>query len=932
MEADDWLRTIDSKLQIAQCNGREKVLFASHQLSGPAQEWWTAYTAAHEDPQEITWAEFRSSFRAHHVPIGEIKLKRKEFLSLKQGPMSVREYLTKFTQLSRYTPSDVDTDEKKQDCFLEGLNSGLQYALSANEYPNFQKLVDRAFILEKKRQNLGEERKRHLQGQSSGSNTRPRFNAPATGPMFRQGGQNQLQQNQQRPPQKMQGQVTGSYKPPIQQQQQPRPNFQQQRPNHNQPQPQKRTGQGLGNIGPCFSCGQFGHLSKQCPKKQQGQAQGSNNQQQQPRQNTMHGRVNHVAVEEAQEAPDVVLGIDIILGMDWLTKYKGVIGCATKTVQLTHTDGTKVEFQATTESAINASLNKTNAVEDSRRMDANQLAELKEQMQELLDKGFIRPSSSPWGAPVIFVPKKDGTQRMCIDYRALNEVTIKNKYPLPRIEDLFDMLIGACVFSKIDLRSGYHQLKIRASDIPKTAFVTRYGLYEYTVMSFGLTNAPAYFMYLMNKVFMEYLDKFVVVFIDDILVYSQNEVEHEEHLRMVLQKLRENQLFAKLSKCEFWLKEVPFLSHIISAGGVSIDPSKVRDVLNWKPPQNVSEIRSFLGLAGYYRRFIEGFSKIAKPMTELLGKGAEFKWTTAREASFNELKKRLTSAPVLIMPDTQKPFSVYCDASRQGLGCVLMQKGHVIAYASRQLRKHEENYPTHDLELAAVVHALKIWRHYLIGQRCEIYSDHKSLKYIFTQPDLNLRQRRWLELIKDYNLGINYHPGKANVVADALSRKSQVNSMTLQELSPELCKEFKRLNLSMVCNTEMIAMEIDSTLEQDIRKGQLEDDKILEIKQLIKAGKAPDFSEDKQGGRRRTVLMLEGYPGSAVVKTVGAMTGAAEEITASLNEHAAEVRRPSLREDGQENRQHNSFAQLAGRNGYADGDKGEWETDGCCWN
>uniref|UniRef100_A0A0A9GW00 Reverse transcriptase domain-containing protein n=1 Tax=Arundo donax TaxID=35708 RepID=A0A0A9GW00_ARUDO len=209
---------------------------------------------------------------------------------------------------------------------------------------------------------------------------------------------------------------------------------------------------------------------------------------------------------------------------------------------------------------------------------------------------------------------------MCIDYRALNEVTIKNKYPLSRIEDLFDQLRGACVFSKIDLRSGYHQLKIRATDIPKTAFVTRYGLYEYTVMSFGLTNAPAYFMYLMNKVFMEYLDKFVVVFIDDILVFSKNEEEHEEHLRLVLQKLRENQLYAKLSKCEFWLKEVPFLEHIISAGGISVDPSKVKDVLNWQHLQNVSEIRSFLGLAGYYRRFIEGFSKIAKLMTELLEK------------------------------------------------------------------------------------------------------------------------------------------------------------------------------------------------------------------------------------------------------------------------------------------------------------------------
>jgi hypothetical protein len=235
------------------------------------------------------------------------------------------------------------------------------------------------------------------------------------------------------------------------------------------------------------------------------------------------------------------------------------------------------------------------------RMAANQLAELKEQLQELLDKGYICPSASPWGAPVIFVPKKDGTQRMCVDYRSLNEVTVKNKYPLPRIDDLFDQLKGACVFSKIDLQSGYHQLKIRATDIPKTAFITRNVLYEYTIMSFGLTNAPAYFMYLMNKLFMEYLDKFVVVFIDDILIFSKSEEEHEEHLRLVLQKLRENQLYAKLSKCEFWLKEVSFLGHIISEGGISVDPSKFESVLSWNTPQNVSEIRSFLGLVGYYR-------------------------------------------------------------------------------------------------------------------------------------------------------------------------------------------------------------------------------------------------------------------------------------------------------------------------------------------
>jgi hypothetical protein len=232
---------------------------------------------------------------------------------------------------------------------------------------------------------------------------------------------------------------------------------------------------------------------------------------------------------------------------------------------------------------------------------------------------------------VIFVPKKDGTQRLCMDYHALYEVTIKNKYPLPRIDDLFDQLHGASVFSKIDFRSGYHQLKIWECDIPKTAFVSRYGLYEYTVMSFGLTNAPAYFMYLMNKVFIECLDKFVVVFINDILVYS---ISEEEHLRLALQKLRENRLYAKLSKCEFWMKQVAFLGHIISKGGISMDPTKVQDILSWNAPLSVGDIRSFLGLAGYYRRFIEGFSKTSKPMTELLEKDKKFEWTSACKASF----------------------------------------------------------------------------------------------------------------------------------------------------------------------------------------------------------------------------------------------------------------------------------------------------------
>jgi hypothetical protein len=342
------------------------------------------------------------------------------------------------------------------------------------------------------------------------------------------------------------------------------------------------------------------------------------------------------------------------------------------------------------------------------RMPPAELAELKKQLQELLDKGFIRPSTSPWGCPALFVKKKDESLRLCIDYCTLNVVTIKNKYPLPRIDVLFDQLVRAKVFSKIDLRSGYHQIKIRASDILKTAFSTRYGLYEFLVMSFGLTNAPAYFMYLMNSIFMPELDKFVVVSIDDILMYSKNEEEHAGHLHVVLQRLREHHLYAKLSKCDFWLKEIKFLGHTISQEGIAVDPDKVQEVMNWKPPTTVRQIQSFLGLAGYYRRFILDFSRIAKPITELLKKETKFVWSQKCEDAFHALRQHLTTAPVLAQPDSRKPFNVYCDASGTGLGCVLMQDSQVIAYTSRALRPHEQNYPTHDLELAAVVHALKM--------------------------------------------------------------------------------------------------------------------------------------------------------------------------------------------------------------------------------
>ncbi|GKA32479.1 putative reverse transcriptase domain-containing protein [Tanacetum coccineum] len=302
------------------------------------------------------------------------------------------------------------------------------------------------------------------------------------------------------------------------------------------------------------------------------------------------------------------------------------------------------------------------------RLAPSELEELSVQLKELQDKGFIQQSSSPWGAPVLFVKKKDGSFRMCIDYRELNKLTVKNRYPLPRIDDLFDQLQGSQFFSKIDLRSGYHQLRVHEDDIPKTAFRTRYGHFEFTVMPFGLTNAPAMFMDLMNRVCRPYLDKFVIV----------------------------EKLYAKFSKCEFWLKEVQFLGHVINGNEIHVDPSKIEAVKNWKAPRTPTEVRSFLGLAGYYHRFIENFSKIAKSLTILTQK---------------------------TIPNGPEDFVVYCNAFGVGLGCVLMQRGKVIAYASKQLKIHEENYTTHDLELGAVVFALKIWRHYLYGTKSSSIKD-----------------------------------------------------------------------------------------------------------------------------------------------------------------------------------------------------------------
>ncbi|KAI3736121.1 hypothetical protein L6452_15655 [Arctium lappa] len=452
----------------------------------------------------------------------------------------------------------------------------------------------------------------------------------------------------------------------------------------------------------------------------------------------------------------IIRGFDVVVGMDWVANNHAEIMCSKKLIRLPNPCGEVVVIYAY---VIDAKLEKSKLVNvkivrefpdvfpddlsglphDRQvefriylvpgaapiarapyRLAPSEMQEMMAQLQELLEKGFVRSSSSPWGAPVLFVKKKDGTMRMCIDYRELNKATVKNKYLLPRIDDLFDQLQGAGCFSKIELRLGYHQVKVREEDVPKTAFRTRYVHYEFLVMLFGLTNAPVVFMDLMNRVCRPFLDKSVIVFIDDILVYSKSELEHEQHLREVLDVLRKERLYAKFSKCDFWLEEVQFLGHVVTRDGVKVDPSNVEAMMNWEPPKNPSEIRSFLGLAGM-RNFI----------------GPKHK----RRHS-ESLKRKLCEAPILSLPEGSEDFVVYSNASKMGLRCVLMQRSKVIAYASRKLKIHEKNYPTHDLELAAVVFDLKLWRHYLYGTKFTLFTNHKSLKYVFDQKELNMIQRR----------------------------------------------------------------------------------------------------------------------------------------------------------------------------------------------
>ncbi|GJW99229.1 putative reverse transcriptase domain-containing protein [Tanacetum coccineum] len=756
-----WIEKMENVQNMSGCSNNQKVKYTAGSFVGKALTWWNSHIRmlSREVAVSMSWNDFKFMMIQEFCPSHEMQKLESELWNHAMVGAGHAAYTDRFYELARLVPHLVTLESRMIERYVYGLAPQIRGMVAATEPKTMQKAVQISGALTdeavrngsikkvEKRGNVGETSK-DKNGRDDNKRTRTgNVFATTVNPVGRENMGTWSKCT-----------TCNSYHAPGG----PcRTCFNYNRPSHlakdcrGVPRNVNHVNARNPTVRACYECGSTDHVRSACPRLNRAQEPEGNRPNQVAANNGGQGRGNQgnqargrafmLGAEEARQDPN------IMMGMDWLSNYKAKIIFHEKVVRIPLPDGKvlrvvgeRPEEKARLLMSAKASDKKqeeivvvrdfpkvfpddlsglppireiefwielipraTPVAKSPYRLAPSEMEELFGQLKELQDKGFIRPSSSPWGAPVLFVKKKDGSFRMCIDYRELNKLTVKNRYPLPRIDDLFDQLQGSQFFSKIDLRSGYHQLRVHEDDIPKTAFRTRYGHFEFTVMPFGLTNAPAIFMDLMNRVCRPYLDKFVIVFIDDILIYSKTQEEHVEHLRLVLELLKKEKLYAKFSKCEFWLREVQFLRHVINGNGIHVDPSKIEVVKNWKAPRTPTEVRSFLGLAS-----------------------KTFDWGEEQELAFQTLKDKLCNAPVLALLDGPEDFVVYCDASGIGLGCVLMQRGKVIAYASRQLKIHEENYTTHDLELGAVVFTLKIWRHYLYGTKSVIFYEKRIGKFL----------------------------------------------------------------------------------------------------------------------------------------------------------------------------------------------------------
>ncbi|GJU95567.1 putative reverse transcriptase domain-containing protein [Tanacetum coccineum] len=716
----------------------DRVKFASSTLLDGALTWWNVYVhSVTLDTAHVTpWSDFKAMFIQKYCPMNEIKKMENELWNLKVKGTNLTAYNQRFQELILLCPEMVPNTDRLLERYIEGLPLNIKGNVTSSKLADLHEAIEMAQglmyqVVQELGENSGDKRKwngNHYTHNPNNTNNTSNLNpnkCPETARVFtagqghyknkcpnngNQGGGNQIRGNLQNP---------------------------QNNQRQNQGNPKGNNQASTSTQGGRRAPGRVYSLCAEAAVKDNNVVNGTfliNNVYALVLFDTGADRsFMSYAFSKYIDIPPTTLdtnyNVELADGKDFPEVFpKDLLGLP-PTCQ--------VEFHI---ELIPEAAPVTCAPY---RLAPAEMKELAEQLKELSDKCFIRPSSSPWGAPILFVKKKDGSFRMCIDYRELNKLIVKNRYPLPRIDDLFDQLQGSSIYSKIDLRSGYHQLRVREEDIPKNAFRTRYGHYEFRVMPFGLTNAPAVFMDIMNRVMNRvckpYLDKFVIVFIEDILIYSRNEKEHEEHLKTILELLKKEELYAKFSKCKIWINMVKFLGHVIDSSGIYVDPAKIEA-------------------------------------------GEE------QEEAFQLLKQKLCVAPILALPEGSEDFFVYYDASIKGLGVVLMQRMKVIAYASRQLKIYEKNYTTHDLELGAVVFALKIWRYYLYGTKCVVFTNHKSLQHILDQKDHNMRQRRWIELLSDYDCEICYHLGKANVIVDALSQKERIEPLRREAVKIENIK------------------------------------------------------------------------------------------------------------------------------------------------